>query len=33
MTKCTKELNDYDVFKKCHVCKNILLKSNFYKKN
>ena len=31
MSTCIKDLYDYDLVKKCHVCKNILLKSNFHK--
>ena len=31
MSKCIKDLYDYDLVKKCRVCKNILLKSNFNK--
>ena len=29
MSNCIKDLYDYDLVKKCYVCKNILLKSNF----
>ena len=29
MSNCIKHLYDYDLVKKCYVCKNILLKSNF----
>ena len=32
MSGCIKNLCDYDLYKKCRVCKNILLKSNFHKK-
>ena len=31
MSICIKDLYDYDLVKKCCRCKNILLKSNFYK--
>ena len=31
MSSCIKNLYDYDLVKKCRVCENILLKSNFYK--
>ena len=31
MSSCIKDLYDYDLVKKCRVCKNISLKSNFYK--
>ena len=31
MRDCIKDLYDYDLIKKCRVCKNILLKSNFHK--
>ena len=31
MSNCIKDIYDYDSFKKCRVCKNILLKSNFHK--
>ena len=31
MKRCIKVLYDYDLFKKYRVCKNILLKSKFYK--
>ena len=33
MSNCIKDLFDYDLVKKCCRCKNILLKSNFYKDN
>ena len=33
MSNCIKDLNDYDLVKKCSRCKNILLKSNFHKDN
>ena len=29
MSTCIKDLYDYDLVKKCRVCKNVLLKSNF----
>ena len=32
MSNCIKDLFDYNLVKKCCVCKNILLKSNFNKK-
>ena len=32
MSNCIKDLYDYDLDKKCRVCKNILLKSFFYTK-
>ena len=31
MSSCIKDLYDYNLVKKCRVCKIILLKSNFYK--
>ena len=31
MSSCIKDLYDYDLVKKCRVCKNVSLKSNFYK--
>ena len=31
MNGCIKNLCDYDLIKKCRVCKNFLLKSNFHK--
>ena len=31
MSSCFAELNDYELVKKCRVCKIISLKSNFYK--
>ena len=31
MSNCFKDLFDYDLVKKCRVCKNVLLKSSFYK--
>ena len=31
MSNCMKDLFDYDLVKKCSVCKNILLKINFHK--
>ena len=31
MSNCIKDLYDYDLVKKCSVCKNILLKTNFHK--
>ena len=31
MGNCIKELDDYELVKKCRVCENISLKSNFYK--
>ena len=31
MITCIKDLYDYDFVKKCRVCKNISLKSNFNK--
>ena len=31
MSKCIQDLYDYDLVKKCCVCKNISLKSNFNK--
>ena len=31
MSTCTNELKGYDIVKKCPVCKNVLLKSNFDK--
>ena len=31
MSSCIKDLYDYDLVKKCSVCKNILLKTNFHK--
>ena len=31
MSTCIKDLYDYDLVKKCYVCKNILLKSNLHK--
>ena len=31
MKNCIEDLSDYDLVKKCRVCKNISLKSNFYK--
>ena len=31
MSDCIKDLYDYDLIKKCCKCKNVLLKSNFYK--
>ena len=33
MSKCIKDLYDYDLVKKCCRCQNILLKSNFNKDN
>ena len=30
MSNCIKDLCDYNLNKKCCVCKNLLLKSNFY---
>ena len=33
MSNCIKDLFDYDLVEKCCRCKNILLKSNFHKKN
>ena len=30
MSNCIKELYDYDLVKKCRVCQNISLKSNYY---
>ena len=32
MITCIKDLYDYDLVKKCCICKNILLKSKFHKK-
>ena len=32
MSTCIKDLYDYDLIKKCRVCKNISLMSNFGKK-
>ena len=32
MSNCIKDLYDYNLVKQCCRCKNILLKSNFYKK-
>ena len=32
MSNCIKDLYDYNLVKQCNRCKNILLKSNFYKK-
>ena len=32
MSNCIKDLYDYNLVKKCRVCKNILLKSNFSRK-
>ena len=32
MSNCIKDLYDYDLVKKCCMCKNISLKSNFNKK-
>ena len=31
MSSCIKDLYDYDLIKKCRVCKNISLKSNLNK--
>ena len=31
MSNCIKDLYDYDLVKKCRVCKNIFSKSIFYK--
>ena len=31
MSTCIKDLYNYDLVKKCRVCENILLKSNFHK--
>ena len=31
MSDCVNDLYDHDLVKKCHVCENILLKSNFNK--
>ena len=31
MSSCIKELNDYNLIKKCSKCGNISLKSNFHK--
>ena len=31
MSNCIKDLYDYNLVKKCRVCKNILLKSIFHK--
>ena len=31
MSTCIKDLFDYDLVKKCRVCKNVLLTSKFYK--
>ena len=31
MSTCIKDLNDYELIKKCSRCKNILLKSTFHK--
>ena len=33
MSKCVKGLNDYDLVEKCRFCKNISVKSNFFKNN
>ena len=33
MSNCIKDLNDYNLIKKCCRCKNILFKSNFHKDN
>ena len=32
MSSCIKDLYDYNLIEQCQMCKNILLKSNFYKK-
>ena len=32
MSKCTKEINDYDLVKKCSRCGIISLRSNFHKR-
>ena len=32
MSACIKDLYDYDLVKKCRVCKNVLLKTNFHEK-
>ena len=31
MSSCIKDVYDYDLVKKCRVCKNILLESSFHK--
>ena len=31
MSNCFKNLYEYELVKKCRVCKSILLESNFYK--
>ena len=31
MSSCIKDLYDYDLVKKCRLCKNNSLKSNFFK--
>ena len=33
MNNCIKKLYDYDLVKQCCVCKKVLFKSNFQKKN
>ena len=32
MSSCKKDLNQYDLIKKCSKCENVKLKSNFHKK-
>ena len=31
MNSCIKDFYNFEIVKKCRVCKNILLKSNFHK--